>query len=118
MKTNRAFTVMEMIIIVVIIGLLAAMAIPAFQRVRYSVIEKALQHGESITQAQRQYYWEYRKDHPELIKSPPNNESSAPSSEPSFQRVTIEGKSYYLILKQDVKETEIAGRTFWLIPSQ
>lgn len=40
--TYRAFTLVEIMIVIVVIGLLAAMAIPAFKKVRNSSIEKTL----------------------------------------------------------------------------
>ena len=43
MKTqNRGFTLVEIMIVVVIIGLLASMAIPAFQKVRTNSQDKAV----------------------------------------------------------------------------
>ena len=41
-KSNKGFTLVEIMIVVVIIGLLASMAIPAFQKVRTSSQDKAV----------------------------------------------------------------------------
>ncbi len=60
MKTrNKGFTLVEIMIVVVIIGLLASMAIPAFQKVRQSSQDKAvLNNARQLSAASDQYYLE------------------------------------------------------------
>jgi len=56
---NRAFTLVEIMIVVVIIGLLAAMAIPAFQKVRTSSQDKTvLNNARQLAAAADQYFLE------------------------------------------------------------
>jgi len=58
-SNTKGFTLVEIMIVVVIIGLLAAMAIPAFQKVRTNSQDKAvLNNARQLSAGADQYYLE------------------------------------------------------------
>jgi type IV pilus assembly protein PilA len=58
-RSSKGFTLVEIMIVVVIIGLLAAMAIPAFKKVRENSIGKAMENdARQVASAAQQYFLE------------------------------------------------------------
>ena len=59
-RFEKGFTLVEIMIVVTIIGLLAALAIPAFQKVRASAQDKAvLNNARQLAGGADQYFMEY-----------------------------------------------------------
>lgn len=101
----------EVMIIIVIIGLLAAMAIPAYLKVKETNIAKAIQRGDKVSREDRAWY-EGKKNRGTKVE-PKETPSPADASVPI---VTLDNKRFYLVLKDEAQETRINGKTYWLIP--
>lgn len=97
MKTKKGFTLVEVMIVCVIIGLLAAMAIPAFQKVKYSSIRSDIQAGVVVSEAQYKWYKEYRKENPRQVEAEkkPDNQNNVEAEK--IDTIVINGKTYKLV---------------------
>ncbi len=102
-NTNRirAFTLVEIMIVVVIIGLLAAMAIPAFQKVRSSSQDKTvLNNLRQLSTGADQYYLEMGVSSVATTDLMGSNSSQYVKTFP-----TVANETYTAVLQQGVAIT-------------
>jgi type IV pilus assembly protein PilA len=110
MKTNKStkgFTLVEIMIVVVIIGLLAAMAIPAFQKVRASSQDKAVTNNlRQLSTGAEQYYTESGLTFVTSVALMGTNSSQYVKS-----FITVAGETYpaTLVSGQPITATGVAG---------
>lgn len=122
---HSVFTIVEIMIVIVIIGLLTAMAIPAFVMVRQASIEKAMKHGEYVTDAQRQYVRDRRAAGHYTSVYPKDSDGDAPERQerkvpatPGLKTLESNGVRYYLIPKTSSypNEMTIGSDTYYMVP--
>ena len=94
-RSNKGFTLVEIMIVVVIIGLLAAMAIPAFQKVRQSSIEKTLTNdAKQIASAANQYFMEFGVSSIAVSITPATGSVNSASALGSYVHQVTKGNSF------------------------
>ena len=104
MSSKKAFTLVEIMIVIVIIGLVAAMAIPAYQKIKGDSRKPKAYVGNVLPRSE--------VSEPAVTKEPTTNAAG-------FQTLVVDGVVYYVVPKQDYpKEVEIGGSKYWLIPSK
>jgi type IV pilus assembly protein PilA len=90
-NSKKGFTLVEIMIVVVIIGLLAAMAIPAFQKVRQNSIQSKMDNdARQVAAAAQQYFLEANVT---TVNSGYNSDTGAIAA-PLSQWVKTIGKGY------------------------
>jgi type IV pilus assembly protein PilA len=98
-RNTKGFTLVEIMIVVVIIGLLAAMAIPAFQKVRQNSIEKTLANdARQIASAANQYYLENGASNFSVGVIPASGEIADTSDLYDFVKYISKGNSFPVAL--------------------
>ena len=94
-------------IVVVIIGLLAAMAIPAFQKVKYNAIKQQVEKGVIVSNSDWEFY--YKRKVEEDNRKKENNETTVPPQE-QVRKVELERKI------EEKKTIRIDGKLYEIIP--
>lgn len=107
-RKPKGFTLVEAMIVLVIVGLLAAMAIPAFMKVRQGALVRAYEKGEKLNLEQmkivREYYADKKSssERKTIIVSETTSSPSSPILIPAdeISEVTVNGQKFYVWAKK------------------
>jgi prepilin-type N-terminal cleavage/methylation domain-containing protein len=105
MKNRKGFTVVEYMIVFVIVGLLAAMAIPAFQKVKVSTLAKQVASGGALSANDEEFLKNHISSIPtEMLPRIPREYGGTkdqifvvPQSIRFDQTIILNGKTYGLV---------------------
>ncbi len=89
MKKNKAFALLEILIVFAIVGILAGLAISSFQNIRANSCVKAYEKGEKLNKEQLEIVRKYYKAN--------KNSNNSNASAEEHKTIVIDGKTYKLV---------------------
>ena len=119
---NKAFTLVEICIVVSIIGLLAAMIIPAAQKIKENNIRDAIANGTKVEASNLEWYRERNKGKPDIPVTrdqPESYSNTQPQSTKSYGNLStfkVNGKTYVLIKDETYDKIFLEGVYWKLVP--
>lgn len=125
MKTNttKGLTLVEIVIVLVIIGLLAAMAIPAYMKVRDASVVAKARRGETLTESERERYKNAMKR--PWVKGAESKQETDPQEkkDPVVPALSLESKAqtpsaafYFIRSDLPIEKVMIGGKEYLMIP--